>query len=198
MATTKVLICNLALSELGLKAITALTELNERARKCNLIFDTTVDDVLRAHPWTFATKQAALAVASGETVIGYDYVYAFPTKCMFIRKLFTADTIDDPTPIPFKELNSTTNTRIIATNLENAYAEYTSQVNDVSVFDASFIKALAYKLAADMAVPLCGDSALATEKLKKYLLQLDDARRLNKAEAPESTATSGAYIDARA
>lgn len=198
MATTKVLICNLALSELGLKAITAITEANERARKCNLIFDTTVDEVLRAHPWTFATKRAALAIASGETVAGWDYVYAFPTKCMFIRKLFTENTIDDPTPIPYQELNSTTNTRIIATNLEDAYAEYTSQVNDVSVFDASFIKALAYKLAADLAVPLCGDSALATEKLKKYLLQLDDAKRLNKAEAPESTTTSGAYIDARA
>lgn len=200
MTITKVMICNLALSEIGLRSIAALTETNERARKCNLIFDITVDDVLRAHPWSFATKQEALALVSGETVaeLEYDYVYAYPSKCLMIRKLYTQDTLLDPTPIKFKELNSSTNTKIIATDLENAYIEYTAQVNDVTVFDPAFVKALAYKMAADMAVPLCGDSSLANDKLKKYLEQLDDAKRLNKIESPERIELSGAYIDARA
>lgn len=53
-------IANAALIALGQSTITALTDENENARRCDAVFDIVRDDLLVKHPWNFAIKRATL------------------------------------------------------------------------------------------------------------------------------------------
>ena len=69
---SQVEICNLALTHLGVKTITLLTEPSEGARRIKAVYDSTRDSVLRAHNWNFAGKTEALAEISGEPTLGWE------------------------------------------------------------------------------------------------------------------------------
>lgn len=53
-------VCNLALIQLGQLTITALTDENENARRCNVMYEPTRDALLEKHPWRFATEKVTL------------------------------------------------------------------------------------------------------------------------------------------
>lgn len=52
--------CNQALIALGQSTITALTDDNENARRCNSLYETVRNDLLVKHPWNFAIKRSTL------------------------------------------------------------------------------------------------------------------------------------------
>lgn len=62
MNLSKIDICNLALAHLGQASINAISDENERARKCKLFYDVALGETLRAHPWKFAENTAPLAL----------------------------------------------------------------------------------------------------------------------------------------
>lgn len=65
MATsTDVNICNIALTMVGDEPITALTDVNKRARVCNAQLDNTRKEVLRNHSWRSAKKRVTLTQTS--------------------------------------------------------------------------------------------------------------------------------------
>jgi hypothetical protein len=51
---------NQSLIALGQSTITALTDDNENARRCNSLYETVRNDLLVKHPWNFAIKRATL------------------------------------------------------------------------------------------------------------------------------------------
>jgi len=53
-------IANLSLIALGQQTITALTDENENARRCNAVYETMRDTLMAKHPWNFAIKRATL------------------------------------------------------------------------------------------------------------------------------------------
>jgi len=59
----EVTICNLALARLGDSRIAALSDSKPEAEYCTLFYEATRDEVLRGHPWNFATTRAALSLA---------------------------------------------------------------------------------------------------------------------------------------
>ncbi|MEG2434376.1 MAG: hypothetical protein RSB25_22310, partial [Acinetobacter sp.] len=61
MTTTKVSVCNEALSMLGAKTIQSFDDSTENARRCASIYDSTRKALLRMHPWSFAKKRTQLA-----------------------------------------------------------------------------------------------------------------------------------------
>jgi hypothetical protein len=60
MAIEEVDVCNQSLIALGQSTITALTDENENARRCNTLYETIRNDLLVKHPWNFAIKRATL------------------------------------------------------------------------------------------------------------------------------------------
>ena len=60
MAITDVSICNMALISLGQSTITALSDENENARRCNAIYEQVRNDLMVKHPWNFCMKRATL------------------------------------------------------------------------------------------------------------------------------------------
>jgi len=85
-------ISNIALSKIGAQRITSFSENTENARLLNAIYGTIRDEVLRAHPWNFAIKRTAPALAytlpsawgTGTTYVAGDYaLYSnYPYKCL--------------------------------------------------------------------------------------------------------------------
>lgn len=193
MATSIVQICNIALNHIGQRQITALNENTQSSRACSLVFDTVRDSVLREHTWNFATVMEQLAPISGESVPVWDYLYTYPPKCLFVRKVFNSSTSDDQLPDEHKEmLTPVTKQKCIATNVETAWIEYTYQVTDPNLYDGAFIDALTYRLAASLAQNIAGNNALAKDMLSFYERIMDRAKLANASEgAPKKNSYSG-------
>lgn len=57
-----VTICNLALARLGDARIVTMADATPEGQFCTLFYQSTLEEVLRSHPWSFATNQARLAL----------------------------------------------------------------------------------------------------------------------------------------
>lgn len=55
-----VTVCNLALARLGDARIVTLADATPEGQFCSLFYSPTLEEVLRSHPWSFATVQAKL------------------------------------------------------------------------------------------------------------------------------------------
>ena len=53
-------VCNLALIALGQQTITALSDENENARRCNKVYEPVRNALMESHPWNFAIKRSTL------------------------------------------------------------------------------------------------------------------------------------------
>jgi hypothetical protein len=191
-------ICNLALTHLGVKPITSLEDSSAPARALKLIFNNTRDAVLRAHNWNFASKTEALAEISGEPVLGWSHLYKYPSNALFIRKIMNDQTLSITTPQEFKEcLSPRTNQKAIAAKIPLAYAEFTVRITDSNSFDANFVDALSYRLAATLAQPLTGDAGMGSRLLGVYDVMIRDAHRANMSEGTESVRRTSSFVDVR-
>lgn len=192
---SKVDICNLALTKIGTSTIVSLTESTENARRCNIIYEPLKREVMRSHTWTFATKIEPLAQLSGEEIINYDYLYVYPSECLYISKIFDSGKTEIN---EYKKLLSPdTNTVVIATNTYQAYLEYVKDIDDTNLFDDMFIEAFVARLASELVMPLIGDQGMSNKFLQEYQFQVASAKKLDKQERHTKYDVSSPYIEAR-
>lgn len=193
---SKIDICNMALAQIGQEPISSTGQDDERARRCNLFYEPVKQEVLRTHNWAFAGSVVSLAPVAAETEGEWPYAYAYPQDCLFLRRVFA--------PGPggragaFKEVyHQDMHARLILSGVPQARAEYTRDVKDEALFDPAFVKAFSLALAADLAVTLSGDAALAQRVLQKYTLALDEARRSNMTENFDVCRAESAFVNGR-
>lgn len=209
-------ICNLALNHLGQASIEAFDDENERARRCSLLFNNVRDMVMRDANWNFTTVIAELERHEDEdvSVTGWGYVYQCPTDLLYVRKIYGDDSslfeipstsdssfvlpVSNPTPQEFRIVYlPDTDERVIVTNLEQAFIEYTSRMGNTSLYDPMFVKAMSYKLAEELAPVLNGDDGKATKMAQNYLIAISEAKRVNGNETGVKTRRTSSFIDAR-
>lgn len=193
---SKVDICNLALAHIGQRTINALTESSNEARKCNLFFDHARRATLQAIPWNFATRVQALALIANAESDEWEYVYARPSNCLMLRRVYCEGTVDNVIPDEYEEF-SYNSQNAIGCDVEDAYAKFTRDVTDPNDFSIAYVDALAYKLAAYLAKPLTGDFKITDAMDKFYQRQLSDAARLNAISSHMRPKEYSSYIDAR-
>lgn len=195
---SKIEIANLGLIALGTRTISSLTQENDIARKINAIFDQCADEVLQAAHWNFATKIEALAKLVDAVPFGWTYIYAFPANCLSIQRLFNESTALSPNPARFRELVApTSGGRALVADIDLAYAEFTYRVTDTTQYPPAFVKALAHKLAADLALPLTADKQIANGMEQKYQALVSEAKRMNYSEVLPKDNRTSKYLDAR-
>lgn len=208
-------ICNLALMHIGQRVITSLTEETEPARRCSQLYASTRDAVLRDASWNFAAIIDTLILAPGITITGWAYVYAYPDTCVFVRKVYGDDSAvfdfplysnspnnfipsTNPRPMEFRELYSPSlNAKILATNVSPAYIEYTARVDDPTLYDQLFVKALAYRLASELSNILTGDADEAKQMMQYYLSAISEAQKVNGVEDGMKQRNQSPYVDVR-
>lgn len=195
MAVSIVSICNLALSHFGQGKISALNEASREAIECTLKYEPTRDSVLREFPWSFAKGSIALSEVT-YPVIGWDYTYGYPTNCVNIRRVYGIADARNANKEPYDIVTDGVN-KYIVSNLPTAQLEYTVKITDPALFDAQFVEALSYKLAAAICIPLSGSSQRKSELYQEYKLYLASAQLSSAQESNNQPLRTTAYVDGR-
>ena len=187
MAYSTVGIINVALQKIGVGRIAALGESSEQAIAANAVWEYIRDEVLQAKEWWFAKARAALAQNDTSPTHGYDYAYTLPADFLRLCK----DKKGDPAVYPSGLLASSyiagdtiiklptysytiealpDGTICLFTDYDNSsndlYIRYIRKITDPQKFTAMFISALAFRLAAELAIS-------RTEGLKKYKTMME-------------------------
>jgi hypothetical protein len=163
---SSVALANLALRRVGSKrTISALTDDSQEAQVCNDLYAHSRDTVLDTCPWPFAMRYADLVLVEESPSTDWAYSYRYPTECLKIRRILSSlnahpvrwnndwRTWTINPQIPF-EIGSDTQGILIYTNQQDAQVQYTCRFTDASFFTPLFADCVAWRLAADIAMPL--------------------------------------------
>ena len=189
-------ICNSALNQIGASNIIALTEDSKAARLCNQRYDFVRDATFRAHPWNSLTTRVALAPDTATPVFEFTQQFTLPTDpfCLRVLGLSDANTL------------YRVEGRKLLCNESTIQMIYIARVTDVNEYDTLLIETLAAALAADLAYPLVGSSALGANMYSLYQTKLTEARfvdatednAINTSVGTESrTVAADSFINAR-
>lgn len=85
MALTMLQLCARALVKVGAAPIASLDDGSSEAEIAGLLYDTTRDALLSAHPWSFATAQQRLSRLATAPLADFDHAFALPAD--FLRVL---------------------------------------------------------------------------------------------------------------
>jgi hypothetical protein len=212
----KVEIANLALGNIRAASILNFSESSLEAQTINARYDIARRYVLRAFPWNFCNKIEALA-ETAETIIKYTYVYTYPADCLRANSLvpnFLLGTdrtaylrfyYDYPMDRRVEDLNSQfqpfeigniNDTKVIMTDLSEAYLQYTSDVIDTTLFDENFVEALSWYLAAQCAIPVVGAEKgreMRADALRIYNTFINEAQVINANERKQPEMAKSDY-----
>jgi hypothetical protein len=175
-------ICNLALLRIGIsQQIADITDNSTQARACNAVYENCVRTMLRERPWTFAVRQVSLSLVGENQIADWYYTYRYPTDYITVNRVLPATLTDstdlsvyvtqdrelDPQTYPFK-LGSDSGGRLIHTDVPDAIAEGTVYIADTTIFDPMFANALAWYIAAEIALSLTKNQNLYGNAFQQY------------------------------
>jgi len=174
MPTTTVDIANIALGRLGqLEDIAALSDATAGAKACNRYLAIARRAVLARFSWAHATRELVLTELASSTRANWDYVYDLPAD--FLRALnidpgdrlarVTRD-LRSPFEIGYDVNGTRTDKRTLACDVvpEAATAPrlvYVRDDDDPDKWPPHFLDAVAWRLAAEVAMPLSVDAGRA-------------------------------------
>lgn len=157
---TKTDVANLALGHLGVSlGITDLALDNStQAKIIRRHLRMSLDTILEAHPWNFATQFQLLTVFAEDPGAGFRYSYNKPSDALVVRQLspdgyFTHANLYEEEKVKWREIY-VGGVNYLWCNLPKAYAEYTTRVPENNQFPTHFARAFAAQLAMDIAPSL--------------------------------------------
>jgi len=162
-AVSSVSICNLALTFLGATRISSLSDSNKSASSCNAVYDTSLEEVLMEHNWTFAQKRKALGLVTGTPIFtddGVTLIYQKPVDALKINFTNYPDALVKLEGN--KILSDTSGLEIIYTYLNTDPQSYTKK----------FVNALATLIAHNIAYAITSSRSLVDDYEKKYTKRL--------------------------
>lgn len=169
--SSKTEIANLALGFVGAKRIISLDDNNSRANSCNDMYPLARDASLEAREWSFASKRVVLAQDGVAPEYGYGYKFAIPSDNLRVLKV-------DSDPDFRREIDWTLADGFILCNHDTIYIKYIYRANE-STFTAMFSQAVAYKLAADICIPLTKNVALMPQMMNTWDNMIGEAASLD-------------------
>lgn len=165
-------ICNSALNQIGASNIISLTEDSKAARICNQRFEFIRDSVFRAHPWNSLTTRASIAPDTATPAFEFSTQFTLPTDPFCLRVLGLSDA----------NILYRIEGRKLLCNESIIEMLYVGRLTDINEYDTLLIETLAASLAADIAYPLVGSSALGSNMYQLYQTKLTEARFVDATE----------------
>lgn len=195
-----VLICNLALANIGKETISAMTQAGAEARACSLYYGPTLNMMLQSYPWRFAGRSVTLAEITNDKTGQWAHAYQHPTDCLkvrWVRPEYSADTgamsTQDEIGFPHEVEG-----QAIYCDLTPAVLRYTTSDVDASMFPALFADAMSWHLAARLALPLTRDPSVRAEALKFANMMTGQAQMADANEQRETTDHDSEFVTVRA
>src|SRR5665213_2846522 len=194
-------VINKALQFLAVSQITSLSDDSEAAIQANSVYNGILTAVLRSHWWKFASFVQIPSLLSypafdatndstGDPLPGWEYLYAYPTTCVKLRRVFDPACCGNlggvgfvsytyyPDFVEYYDMYKDTLYRwklvmtpsapfvkAIAAHVNPAYIEYTYLVTDPTLWDQYFSDAMSWNIAATLARQLTGNTDLATQAM---------------------------------
>lgn len=174
MALSALALCSRAPLKIGAQPIASLEEGTAEAEVAANLYPGLRDALISAHPWSFATGQAALPRLSAVPVADYAYAYQLPTG--FLRAL-SAGSGGRGRGVPYRlhegRLHSDADQVVLTYIFRPAETE----------FPPFFASALVARLAAEFCVPLTESSARAEMLFRLAESEYRAARRTDSQQA---------------
>ena len=169
MGLSKIEICNHALLKIGADTIASL-DINQNdteavvqsAKLCGILFDQSLEEVLRTYKWNSALKRAKLSRLTETPAFKFKYKYQLPNDCIRVMNVYDkADAYDDRTQWVVEG-------RTILCDYEAVYLCYVSKPSDVSQLDAFLTRAVIQNLAIKLSVPMQLDQVMQNNLIQEY------------------------------
>ena len=174
MALSALALCSRALLKIGAQPVASLDEGTAEAEVAANLYPGIRDALLSAHPWSFATAQAALARLAA--VPRADYARAFQLPAGFLRAL-SAGTAGRARGIVYRLQEDR-----LFTDAEQVALTYVFRP-DESAFPPFFASALVARLTAEFCIPLTENSSRAEMLYRLAEAELRVARQADSQQA---------------
>ena len=186
-------ICNLALVRIGApNTITAIGEGTVESNALQKVWESSQNEVLSDHPWSFATKIQELAAASADPDLDtWEYAYQVPNDCLVVRQLTNRDTKYE---VVGDEIHANAED-------DDAWVIYTKTISDPEDLPTKVASALGFKLAINIAVQILGDRKgpnLIKSLYDLYEKALDDAKAFDAKQENNPVDDNDSWITGRA
>lgn len=184
--TSKVKIANIALSRLGISALTSLTDNTIEAKQVNLMFEEVVKEVSTEGVFSSTIRRAALTQTSNTPAFGFAYEFQLPTNPKSLRVLNVSEVVNSSasnTTILDRDLRGVTDYRIegdkLLANVSAIQVRYIAYLENSGEYDEMLKRVIISRLAADLAYPLTGSSQMADRLYRKYQQDFADAKSVD-------------------
>lgn len=180
-------IANAALTLLGERLISSIDDNTKTAKLVNERYTPIREDLLRSHPWNFATQRVELGADATAPVWGFDFAYQMPSDLL---RLLTVEN-------PGKREYRVEGRRIVTDISAPLQIEYTASITDPQLMDVMFRQAFAGALAADIAESLTGTTSKVDQMLAIRDAKIRMARYPDGQETTPRQIESCEWLDAR-
>ncbi|CAB4126636.1 Tail tubular protein Gp11 [uncultured Caudovirales phage] len=187
MSASELDICNRALGLLGAASIVSIDGTEQAADLCRRFLPGLRDELLRNHPWKFATKRALLPASATAPAWGPGYSYPLPTDCLRVLEL-DAEAGDGW---------AVEGDAIVTSLTAPLSIRYTARITDTTKWNVSFCSVMAARLAADLAMSLALSASLRSQMLDEMKRGLREARSIDAMEASSASFYADTLVDAR-
>lgn len=198
-------IINLALRRIGEDTIQNIDEKSAAANLMTDVYERMRLLLLRSFPWQFATTTAALAVLSEQPP---DFTNAFTLPDDYVQivtildtaGLATGDTVIRDRDMAFvRPSDSEWEVREakLYANFDELTIKYVRNVTDEEKFDDAFVDCFAWKLAAEAAVFITKDAAIADRADQQFLAAYSNARLSSAVQTRRTLKIGREYVKSR-
>ena len=179
----QVQIVNLALSWMGQNLINALGDNQNEAIVMNANYTLSRDKVLADNAWTFATRRQILTPDGTKPPFGFSNRFLIPSDVLLVHRVFRPQNIGATL---FSQVAETVRGahnadwlregQFILAREETVHCIFIVQITNTDLFNASFVHALAARLAADTAMTFTENEKLQTRMEDRYDAKLAEAQ----------------------
>lgn len=187
-------VVNAGLRFIGAARITSLSDGTNNANIANDIYEEVRDDLLRSHPWNFATKRSTLAQSGTDPDFEFDNAFVLPAD--WLRNVSVHDNEAGHGTVLYRT-EEVGGQRCIVTSADDIYLRYVYQVTDPNLMAADFRRALELALARDMAIPIASSNTLRQDFEKRADRALARARSADAMGAFPELRPRGSWANAR-
>lgn len=181
--TTETEIANRALQKIGAKRITAFGEsTTKEGREVSAAWDLVRKSELRRYNWNFAMTRAALPASTDAPEWGFDQCFELPAGCL---RLVDVEDLVEGRDYQRENLGDADHTQIIVCDSDAPLnIRFIRDVENVAVWDASFVDAFAAKLATELAMTLADSPTRKQLGDAGYREAIREAQRSDAIENP--------------
>lgn len=166
--SSKVQICNLALTKLGAARITSLSDNTIEAKLCNTLYDDIADEVMASGEWSSTINRVTLNATENTPAYGFTNEFQLPTDpfCLRVLSIDEENVGDEQFRIEGDKLLA---------NISTMKIRYIGRIEDTQSYDEMLKRTIVARLAYELAYPLTGQTSVSNLMYQTYIQVMNES-----------------------